>query len=144
MGAAARLRMRARAAGGAAIGALAAFAVGVAACGGADEPAYCADREALEQSLAGLADVDVRTGGIGALTDQLDEVERDASALVDSARDEFGDEAAALRSAIARFESSARATLADPSAADAAELQADAADVTVAFEALSDAVESSC
>jgi hypothetical protein len=120
------------------------IAIGMTGCGGSDEPGYCADRAALEQSLADLGGVDVRADGLDALTQQLRIVQRDASALVSSTRDEFGPEASALRSAIARLEGSARAAIADPSAALVSEVAADASGVASAFGELSDAVASDC
>ena len=129
---------------GASFAAALSIAIGVAACGGSDEPEYCADRAALQQSLADLGDVDVRADGLDALTQQLRTVQRDASALVSSARDEFGPEASALRSAIVRLEGSARAAIADPSAELVSEVAADASGVASVFGELSDAVGSSC
>lgn len=120
-------------------------AVGCAtACGGSGDPPYCADRAALERSLEGLRDVDLSTEGLDALTDQLTAVQRDATALVDSARDEFGPEASALRSAIARLERSARVAIADPSAEHASTAAADASGVAASFGELSDAIGSRC
>ena len=129
---------------GASLAAALSIAVVLAGCGGSDEPGYCADRAALEQSLADLGDVDVRADGLDALTQQLRVVQRDASALVGSARDAFGPEASALRSAIGRLEESTRAAIADPSAALVSEVAADASGVASAFGELSDAVSSDC
>lgn len=120
------------------------LAIGVAGCGGSDKPAYCADRTALRQSLADLGDVDVRADGVDALTTQLRTVERDATALVGSARDEFAPEASALRSAIARVERSAQQAIADPSAQSVSAVAADASDLASAFGELSDAVAARC
>jgi hypothetical protein len=101
-------------------------------------------RAALERSLADLGDVDVRADGLDALTQQLRTVQRDASALVSSARDEFGPEASALRSAISRLEGSVRAAIADPSAELVSDVAVDASGVAAVFGELSDAVGSSC
>jgi hypothetical protein len=139
-----RLRVPARRACGAPMAAALALAIGVAGCGGSDDPAYCADRTALERSLADLGDVDVRADGVDALTEQLRRVERDAAALVGSARDEFAPEASALRSAIARLERSSQEAIADPSAQRVSDVAADASDVASAFSELSDAVSSRC
>jgi len=121
-----------------------ALAGGVAACGGSDDPAYCADRSALARSLRDLGEVDVRTGGVDALTDQLSVVQRDADELADSARDAFAPQASALRSATARLEGSVRATIADPTADRISTTVADASDVVTAFGDLSDAIGSRC
>jgi hypothetical protein len=135
---------RAVTAWGASFAAALAIAIGMAGCGGSDEPGYCADRAALEQSLADLGEVDVRADGLDALTQQLRVVQRDASALVTSTREEFGPEASALRSAIAQLEGSARAALADPSAELVSAVAADASSVASAFGELSDAVSADC
>jgi hypothetical protein len=121
-----------------------ALAFGVAGCGGSDQPAYCEDRTALEQSLRDLGDVDLGAGGLNALTAQLRQVERDADALVSSAREEFGPEASALRSSIARLETSVRTAVDDPSPQRVADIAADASDAAAAFGDLSDAVGGSC
>jgi hypothetical protein len=121
-----------------------ALALSVAGCGDSDQPAYCADRTALEQSLRGLGDVDVGAEGLDALTAQLRRVERDAGALVSSAREEFGPEAAALRSSIARLETSVRTAVDDPSPQRVSDLATEASGVAAAFGELSDAVGSSC
>jgi ElaB/YqjD/DUF883 family membrane-anchored ribosome-binding protein len=121
-----------------------AIALAAAGCGGSDQPAYCADRSALEQSLSELGEVDLRADGVDALTRQLRQVQRDANALVSSARDEFGAEASALRSSIARLETSVRAAVDDPSPQRVSDVAAGASDAAAAFGELSDAVGSSC
>lgn len=120
------------------------LALGVAGCGDSDQPAYCDDRAALEQSLRDLGEVDVGAGGLDALTAQLRQVQRDASALVSSAREEFGPEAAALRSSIARLGTSVRTAVEDPSPQRVSDVAADASDATAAFGELSNAVGGNC
>lgn len=126
------------------VGVAVAIAIGAAACGGSDDPAFCADRDALEQSLAGVRDVNVREEGIGALETQLRAVQQDANALVGSAREEFQSEASALRAAITRLESSARAAVSEPSAQSLSNVAAGVSGVASAFRELSDAVSSRC
>jgi len=121
-----------------------ALGLGVAGCGGSDEPAYCADRAALEQSFSDLGDVDVAADGLGALTAQLRQVRRDAVALVSSAREEFGPQASALRTSVARLEASVRTAVGDPSPERVSAVAADASDAAAAFGELSDAVGGSC
>jgi len=127
-----------------ALAAACAAGLGAVACGGSDEPAYCADRAALEQSLEGLGDLDLRADGLDALRDRLTAVRRDANALADSARDEFGPEASALRSSIVRLESSARSAISDPSAERVSAVASDASAVAASFGELSDAIGSDC
>ena len=121
-----------------------ALAVCLAGCGDSDQPAYCDDRAALEQSLRDLGDVNVAADGLNALTAQLRQVQRDANALVSSAREQFGPEASALRSSIARLETSARAAVDDPSPERVSDVATDASNVAAAFGELSDAVSGSC
>jgi hypothetical protein len=121
-----------------------ALTMSLAGCGNSDQPAYCADRAALEQSLRDLGDVDVGAGGLDALTAQLRRVQRDAGALVSSAREQFGPEASALRSSIARLETSVRTAVDDPTPQRVADVAADVSDTAAAFGELSDAVGGSC
>ena len=120
----------------------------VGACGGggggSEKPAYCADRAALQQSLRRLGDVDVRTQGLDALEARLRQVQQDANALARSARDDFGPEVLALKSAIARLQRAAQEAVAAPSAQSASDVAAEVSRVTSAFGALSDAVRSRC
>jgi hypothetical protein len=126
------------------MGLLLAAAIGIGACGGSANPAYCEDRAALEQSLTDLGNVDVRTQGVEALEARLKEVQSDANALARSAQDEFGPEASALKSAVATLEAAVQRAIAAPSAQSVSDVAAGVSSVTAAFGRLSDAVSSHC
>jgi len=128
---------------GAGAAALAAAAV-LAGCGGADQPAYCQDRDDVEQAISDLGDVDVSADGVRALTDQLEQVRAEANALVRSTQDEFGDQAAALRSAVGALGPAAQEAAADPSAQTADVVAERARAVQDAFTTLSDDLASIC
>ena len=115
-----------------------------AGCGGADQPGYCQDRDDLQAAISGLADVDVAEDGVGALTEQLGQVRTDASALVRSTQDEFGDQAAALRSAVAALGPAIREAASDPSKQTAGVVADRARAVEDAFTTLSHDLQSSC
>lgn len=116
----------------------------LSACAGSDKPAYCQDRDDLEASIEGLANVDVRENGVDALTDQLEQVKGDADALVRSTQDQFGTEADALRSAVATLGTSVRDVTNAPSTQAAGDVVAQIGAVQDAFGALSDDIESAC
>jgi len=128
---------------GAGAAALAAAAV-LAGCGGADQPAYCQDRDDVEQAISDLGDVDVSADGVRALTDQLEQVRAEANALVRSTQDEFGDQAAALRSAVGALGPAVQEAAADPSAQTADVVAERARAVQDAFTTLSDDLASIC
>ncbi|HEU4658725.1 MAG TPA: hypothetical protein VFR97_14440 [Capillimicrobium sp.] len=122
---------------------VAALSVALVACGD-DEPSYCADRDALQQSISGVAEVDVVAEGVNALRDQLRRVEADARALADSAQDEYGSEADDLRSSVSALGTSVEKAVASPSAGTLGAVGTQISEVQEAFRRLSDAVSSSC
>jgi hypothetical protein len=125
-------------------GLLVATAALLAACGGADQPAYCQDRDDLQESISGLADVDVGEGGVEAVTDLVAQVRADANALAGSTRDQFGQQSAALRSAAAALGQAVRDAAAEPTAQAAGDVADQARATRDAFTALSDDLESTC
>ena len=111
---------------------------------GEDQPSYCADRDALQESLSGLADVELTAGGTDALRSQLEAVDSDARARADSAQGEFGDEADGLRTDVSRLGTAAGDAVAAPSAGTLGAVGTQISEVQSAFGTLSDAVSSSC
>lgn len=130
---------------GACVAGVVAIAIAVGACGGdTDTPAYCDDRAALQRSLEGLRDFDVRADGLDALEARLEQVQRNAATLVRSAQSEFGPEASALQSAVTALTTSVGQATATPSPQSVAEVVSDVSGVASAFSALSDEVSASC
>src|SRR3954451_24055064 len=117
--------------------------VTLTACG-SSKPAYCSKRSTLEQSVKGLGDVDVKSGGLDALKSQLKKVESDATALVNSAKSDFPSETSAIDSSVNKLTTAAQQTPSSPSATQVATLVGDVADVATAVEGFTDASNSKC
>src|SRR5205085_1177970 len=75
----------------------------LAGCGGSSKPSYCSDRSNLESSIKGLADVDLASGGLSALQQQLQKVQSNAKALVSSAKSDFPSETNALETSVSNL-----------------------------------------
>jgi len=122
-------------------------AAGVAtltACGGSGKPAYCQDRDNLQESISGLKDVNVRENGVSALSDQLKKVQDDANALVKSTQDEFRPEASAVRNAVGVLGTTVRQAAASPSPQALSAIVDQIGVVQKTFQTLSDDIGSKC
>jgi hypothetical protein len=119
-------------------------AVALAACGSSSKPAYCADRENLQQSINALTHVDLKEGGVAALQTQLREVEGDAKALAASAQAEFGPQATALKSSVSTLAGTVEKAVSSPSAESFAAVANNLSQAKTAFDDLSGAVSSKC
>jgi hypothetical protein len=127
------------------LAAVAAALVGAAGCGGEDRPAYCDDRASLEQSIKALGDVNLtRQGGIADLQESLRQVEADARKLADSARDEFGPQASALRSSVSGLGTAVDRAASEPSRETLTAVADDVSQVGTAFDDVSAAVADNC
>lgn len=100
-----------------------------------DEKQVCKDREALQTSFQDLRDVNVLSDGLDAFTEAFDDVESDAEELVDSAQDEFGDDADAVKSALDDLRAAVDTATSDGLGGGAGQ------DVVTAAGALGDAVQ---
>ena len=127
-----------------AITALVALALLVAGCGGDDKPGYCSDVDDLEQSVKDLGDVDVVAGGTDAVTQALDEVEGNARAAVNAAKDDFPDQTAGINESISRLKTSAGQLAESPTAQQAARAAADVTAVVNSVDDFVDATKSEC
>jgi hypothetical protein len=124
---------------------LAILAVLVAAPGcGSSKPGYCSDRAQLEQSVKELANVGLGSGSLSAAKAQLTQVERDAKALVSSAKSDFPSQTRAIDSSISALTSAVAALPASPTAAQIASLVPAAQAVVSAVGNFADATSSSC
>ena len=121
----------------------AAASLALAACGGSDKPGYCADRSQLESSISDLANLSP-SGGISGLQAQLRTIQRNANALVASARSDFPSETNAIETSVDRLASDARALPSNPSTAQIAALASDASSVVSAVSGFVDATQSEC
>jgi hypothetical protein len=117
--------------------------VAVGACGGSDKPGYCSDRSQLENSIKDLTNLSP-SGGISGLQSQLQTIQRNANALVASARDDFPSQTNAIKTSVDRLESEVRALPSNPSTAQIASLASDASSVISAVSGFVDATKSKC
>ena len=118
----------------------------VAGCGSSSSssPSYCKDRSNLESSVKGLTSVDLKSGGTNALKTQLQKVQSDAKALVDSAKSDFPSQTDALSASVNSLETTAKQLPSSPSAGQIAALATGAASVATALKNFSDAAASKC
>jgi hypothetical protein len=122
---------------------LACAPVALSACGGSDQPGYCADRSQLESSIKDLANVSP-SNGISGLQAQLRAIQSDASALVASASDDFPDETSAIERSVDTLAADVRALPSSPSAEQIASLAGAASNVVGSVSAFMDATQSAC
>ena len=134
---------RTHAAAAARLAALAA-AVALAGCG-EDKPGYCADRDALQQSVSDLGQVEVTSsGGLQELRTQLKEVESSARALASSAKDDFPSEAGAIETSVESLNTALEDLPSSPSATDLAAVATSVGAVGTALTDFTDATASNC
>ena len=115
----------------------------VALTGCSSTPAYCSDRTNLENSVKGLPS-QVSSSGISGLESQLNKVESDATALVNSAKSDFPSQTSAIMSSVDALKSAVTALPSSPSAADMAPVVADVARVKSSVKSFTDATSSNC
>jgi ABC-type Na+ efflux pump permease subunit len=118
-------------------------AVAIAACG-SSKPSYCDDRSNLESSVKDLGNVDIGSGGLSALEDQLKKVDSDAKALASSAKSDFPSETQAISSSVDALDSSLQGISSSPSAEQIATLTKDVAAVVTSVGNFEDATKSKC
>jgi hypothetical protein len=118
----------------------------LAGCGGSSssKPGYCADRSNLKDSVNGLTDVNLTSGGLSALQSQFQKVQSDAKALASSAKSDFPDETGAISSSVAELNTNVAQLSSSPSAQQVAAIAGDVSSVTSAFKSFSDATSSDC
>jgi hypothetical protein len=112
--------------------------VALAGCS-SSKPAYCTDRQNLENSVKGLTSV-----GISGIKSQLTKIESDATALVNSAKGDFPTETSAISSSVNALKTSVAALPSSPSVAQVATVTKDAANVVSSVRNFYDATSSQC
>jgi hypothetical protein len=117
--------------------------VAVSACGGS-KPGYCGDRQDLRDAVDQLSGIRLRESGVGALRDQLKTVQAAANTVVASAKSDFPDETAAIRSAVDGLSSAVQAVPSSPSPGDIAKVGAAAAATVQAVKAFDAATSEKC
>jgi len=84
-----------------------AVGLGLFAAGcGSDEPEYCSDVSALEESVNDLGDIQLESGVLSNLQESLNEVQDNAQAVEASARQDFPSETSALETSVSTLSKS--------------------------------------
>jgi hypothetical protein len=120
------------------------MAAGVVALAGcSSKPAYCTDRTNLENSVKGLTSL-TASSGVSGLKTQVQTIQSDATALVNSAKSDFPSQTSAITSSVNALKSSVAALASSPSALQIATVTKDAASVVSSVKTFTDASSSSC
>ena len=114
-----------------------------AGCGGDSKPAYCADRDALQESVQGLT-IPTSTSELGSLQSQLTKIQDDATTLVTSAKGDFPSETSSIKSSVDTLANAVEALPANPSAAQIAPIATDVSAVVNSVKSFTDATSSKC
>ena len=114
----------------------------LAGCG-SSKPAYCTSRSNLENSIKGLTSLNVNSG-LSGLQAQLQKIDTDAKALVNSAKSDFPSQTSAITSSIDSLTTAVKAIPSSPSAAQVAGIASDAATVVSSVKSFTDATSSKC
>ena len=120
----------------------AATVVTLAGCS-SSKPAYCTDRTNLNNSVKGLTSL-TASSGVSGLKSQVNTIQSDATALVNSAKSDFPSQTSAITSSVDALKSAVAALSSSPSAAQIATVTTDAASVVSSVKSFSDASSSQC
>jgi hypothetical protein len=118
--------------------AAAATTVALAGCG-SSKPAYCTDRTNLQNSVKGLT-----SSGVSGLKSQINQIQSDATTLVNSAKSDFPSETSAITSSVSALKNALAALPSSPSAVQVATVTRDAASVVSSVKSFTDASNSKC
>ena len=112
-------------------------------CGSSSKPAYCTSRSNLENSIKGLTSLNA-SSGLSGLKTQLQKIQSDATALVNSAKNNFPSETSAIKSSAATLESAVKALPSSPSASQIASIATDAAGLVNSVKSFVTSTQSKC
>ena len=110
---------------------------------GSSKPAYCTDRTNLENSVKGLSSLTV-SGGLSGVQAQLQKIQSDATALVNSAKSDFPTETSAITSSVNAFKNAVKALPSSPSAGQIATVVSDASNVVSSVTSFVNASKDKC
>jgi signal transduction protein with GAF and PtsI domain len=122
--------------------ATAATVVVLAGCA-SSKPGYCTDRTNLQNSIKGLTSLNT-SSGVSGLKAQVQQIQSDATAVVNSAKSDFPTETSAITSSVNALKTSVAALPSSPSAAQVATVTKDAASVVSSVKNFVDASSSKC
>jgi hypothetical protein len=117
-------------------------AVAFTGCG-SSQPAYCADRTNLENSVKGLSSLNA-SSGVSAWQAQVKKIQGDASTLVSSAKSDFPSQTSAITSSVNALKTSVAALSPSPSAVEITTVTANAASVVSSVNSFKNASNSKC
>jgi hypothetical protein len=106
-------------------------------------PAYCSNRDSLQNSVKGLTNLNA-SSGLSGLNAQIDKIQSDAANVVSSAKSDFPSQTSAITSSIDALKTSVRALSSSPSAAQIATVAKDAGSVVSSVKNFMDASNSKC
>jgi hypothetical protein len=110
----------------------------LAGCG-SSTPNYCTDRANLENSVKGLT-----SASISDLKSHLAQIQSDANALVESAKNDFPSQTSAISTSVSALKNSVTALPSDPSREQIATVTKNAAAVASSVKSFTDATSSQC
>jgi hypothetical protein len=117
----------------------------VGACGGEEQPAVCADVDALRTSLTALQAFDVYDDNVLAdLAVVLDDIRAEVQQLAEDSSMEYAEEIDVVQASTDALETSADAAVESPTAANLATLSDDVKAFSAAFKGLRAAVGDTC
>lgn len=106
-------------------------------------PAYCSQRNSLENSVKGLTSLNA-SSGISGLESSLKKVQSDANALAGSAKSDFPSQTSAVKTSVSSLQAAVKALAANPSAANIETVAKDATSVVNAAKSFETATNSKC
>jgi hypothetical protein len=124
---------------------VAALLVGATAAGcGDDKPAVCTSIDQLESSMQGLKELELTGTGVVGLEDQMARVQEDYTQLRKDAKDEYGDQVAAIDADLDKLKAAATQAEDAPSATTVAAVKTSRDAVVTGVDNLADDVKSTC
>ncbi len=124
--------------------ALAAIVVAVTGCGSSSKPEYCSDVSKLEASVHELGVVELESGSLAVLEADLTTVQKNADAVVTSAKEDFPSETSALESSVSSLTDSIDKLPPSPTTQELLLLAPEISSAVKASEELEGATESAC
>ena len=116
----------------------------IVGCGDDSKPEYCDRVDDLRSSVSALTDISINGDTINTVETNVETVQSDAEAVVDSARSDFPEETDALENAVSNTSDAVNELPASPSGTQIAALAVNVADVGKAASNLYDATSSAC
>jgi len=117
--------------------------VALAGCGSSSKPAYCSNRDALQNSIKSVPGL-VSSANLSGLRAQATKIQTEATTLVDSAKSDFPNETGALKSAVDTLSNTVDALPSSPSTQDYAKVAVDVVAAASAISKFSSATSSKC